>query len=281
MTQAIRDHKKLILTLLSGALLLILAVVYIFPFFHMFSTSLKTFAEANMMPPKLLPEEPQFQNYAEAWDSMNVLHYLKNSVIITGCTIIGQMFVCVPAAYAFAKKQFRLKKVLMPALLFDLLVPAQIVFLPIYVIVSNAGLLNTYRSLVLPFLYSAFTIFFLTQSFRTIPDELLDAGRMDHASEWQIITRILIPSARSVIITVALFTFVGKWNDYFWAKVLTTDETVRTLPMAVSGLLSVGDGMIHWNVVMAGNVFLFAPMLIIYLLANRSIKQAFTYGGIK
>lgn len=85
MTQAIRDHKKLILTLLSGALLLILAVVYIFPFFHMFSTSLKTFAEANMMPPKLLPEEPQFQNYAEAWDSMNVLHYLKNSVIITGC----------------------------------------------------------------------------------------------------------------------------------------------------------------------------------------------------
>ena len=162
MTQAIRDHKKLILTLLSGALLLILAVVYIFPFFHMFSTSLKTFAEANMMPPRLLPEEPQFQNYAEAWDSMNVLHYLKNSVIITGCTIIGQMFVCVPAAYAFAKKQFRLKKVLMPALLFDLLVPAQIVFLPIYVIVSNAGLLNTYRSLVLPFLYSAFTIFFLT-----------------------------------------------------------------------------------------------------------------------
>lgn len=100
-----------------------------------------------------------------------------------------------PAAYAFAKKQFRFKKVLMPALLFDLLVPAQIVFLPIYVIVSNAGLLNTYRSLVLPFLYSAFTIFFLTQSFRTIPDELLDAGRMDHASEWQIITRILIPSA--------------------------------------------------------------------------------------
>lgn len=84
-----------------------------------------------------------------------------------------------------------------------------------------------------------------------------------------------------MIITVALFTFVGKWNDYFWAKVLTTDETVRTLPMAVSGLLSVGDGMIHWNVVMAGNVFLFAPMLIIYLLANRSIKQAFIYGGIK
>ena len=104
---------------------------------------------------------------------------------------------------------------------------------------------------------------------------------MDHASEWQIITRILIPSARSVIITVALFTFVGKWNDYFWVKVLTTDEIVRTLPMAVSGLLSVGDGMIHWNVVMAGNVFLFAPMLIIYLLANRSIKQAFIYGGIK
>ena len=96
MTQAIRDHKKLILTLLSGALLLILAVVYIFPFFHMFSTSLKTFAEANMMPPKLLPEEPQFQNYAEAWDSMNVLHYLKNSVIITGCTIIRCLSACPP-----------------------------------------------------------------------------------------------------------------------------------------------------------------------------------------
>ena len=273
--------KKTALAAVSGLILLLLAVVYIYPFFHMFSTSLKTFEEAGMVPPSLLPESPRFSNYAEAYNSMNLLHYLKNSVIITFCTIAGQMFVCVPAAYAFAKKQFRLRKALLPFILFDLLVPAQVVFLPIYVLVSDMGLLNTYPSLVLPFLYSAFTIFFLTQSFRTIPDELLDAGKMDRASEWQIITRILIPSSRSVIITVALFTFVSKWNDYFWAKVLTTNEAVRTLPMAVSGLMSVGDGMIHWNIVMAGNVFLFAPMLLIYLFANRSIKQAFVYGGIK
>ena len=273
--------KKAALAAVSGVILLVLAVIYIYPFFHMFSTSFKTFEEAGMVPPSLLPESPQFSNYAEAYGSMNLLHYLKNSIVITFCTIAGQMFVCVPAAYAFAKKQFRLKKVLLPFILFDLLVPAQVVFLPIYVLISNMGLLNTYPSLVLPFLYSAFTIFFLTQSFRTIPNELLDAGKMDRASEWQIITRILIPSSRSVIITVALFTFVSKWNDYFWAKVLTTNEAVRTLPMAVSSLMSVGDGMIHWNIVMAGNVFLFAPMLLIYLFANRSIKQAFVYGGIK
>ncbi|CDZ74409.1 ABC transporter, permease protein [Peptoniphilus sp. ING2-D1G] len=277
-------NKKLIKNItkiLSVIALLILSAVYIIPFVFTIGTSLMTFPETIAYPPNLLPKEPQFENYVVAFENINLLHYLKNSIIITTVAIIGQIFVCIPAAYAFAKKKFKFKNFLFPFILFDLIIPAAVVFLPIFLTVVKFEWLNTYKALTIPFFYSAFSIFFLTQSFRTIPDELLDAAKIDKASEFQLIKDILIPSSRAVIITVGLFTFISRWNDYFWVTVLTTDETVRTLPMAVQNLLSVGDGMIHWNIVMAGNVFLMVPMLIIYFFASKSIKKAFTYGGIK
>lgn len=261
--------------------LLALAAVYIVPLFHMFSTSLKSFSEAVAFPPALLPQRPHFENYAEAMKSIGFLHHFRNSLVVTLLTILGQILVCVPCAYAFAKKDFKGKKFLFGFILFDLMVPAQIVFLPLYVTVSNLGWLNTYQGLVVPFAYSAFTIFFLTQSFKTIPDELIDAAKMDRSTEAQIIFRLMVPAVRSVIITVGLFTFISKWNDYFWATILTTDDSVRTMPLAVKGLLDIGDGITHWDVAMAGNVILLAPMLLIYLFASKSIKKAFSYGGVK
>lgn len=272
---------KIIVKVLSILVLLILTAIYIIPFVFTIGTSLMTFPETIAYPPNLLPKVPQFENYVVAFKNINLLHYLKNSIIITVITIVGQIFVCIPAAYAFAKKEFRLKKILYPLILFDLIVPAAVVFLPIFLTIVKFQWLNTYKSLTMPFFYSAFNIFFMTQAFRTIPDELLDAAKIDKASEFQLIKDILLPSSRSVIITVGVFTFISRWNDYFWATVLTTDDTVRTLPMAVQKLLSVGDGMTNWNVVMAGNVFLMLPMLIIYFFVSKSIKKAFTYGGIK
>ena len=261
--------------------LLALIIIYVFPLFYMLTTAVKSFTEASMFPPKLLPKEWHFENFSEVFHSMNFLHYFKNSIIVTLLTIVGQIFVCLPAAYAFAKKQFRFKRGLYLLTLFDLIVPGQVSFLPIYIILSKWGWLNTFRALSVPFMYSAFAIFFLTQAFRTIPNDLLDAARMDKSSQLQIIFKILLPSAKSVVITVALFTFVNKWNDYFWATVLTTNDTVRTLPLSVQNLMGIGDGVTQWNMVMAGNVLLFAPMFLIYIFANKYIKQAFVYGGVK
>lgn len=268
-------------SILRIMLLSILVVVFIFPFFWMISTSLKSYVEAIAFPPSLMPSSLHAENYAEAWTKVKFLHYGMNSLLVTGLTLLGQLLVCVPAAYAFAKKKFRFAGFFFALILVDLMLPGQVSFIPIYVMLSDFGWIDTYQALTVPFIFSSFSIFFMTQAFKQIPDELLDAARLDKASELQIMTQILLPVAKPYIITVALFTCISKWNDYFWTLILTNSESVRTLPIAVKGLLEVGDGVNQWNISMAGNVLLMAPILVLYLVANRFIKNAFVYGGIK
>jgi ABC-type glycerol-3-phosphate transport system permease component len=262
-------------------LLIALVLVFIFPFLWMISTSLKTYVEAIQFPPALLPEIPQFSNYVAAWDQVRFLHYGLNSVIVTSLTVFGQLLVCIPASYAFAKKKFKLSGLFFGLILIDLMLPAQVTFVPIYVLLSNFGWIDTYQGMIVPFTYSSFTIFFMTQAFKQISDELIDAAKLDKASELQIIIRIMLPMAKPFVFTVMLITCISKWNDYFWTLILTNSESVRTLPIAVKSLLDVGDGVTLWNIAMAGNMLLMAPVVILYLLANRFIKNAFVYGGIK
>ncbi|HPR39970.1 MAG TPA: carbohydrate ABC transporter permease [Oscillospiraceae bacterium] len=273
--------KHVIFLILEAIVILLLLTAYIFPMFYMISTSLKTMREVNVSPPTLWPEVLQWQNYAEAWQKMNFFHYFKNSVFISVMTIVGQLLVCVPCAYALAKKQFVGRKFFHTLVLFDLIVPSQIIFLSIYLIESKIGWINTYQGLIVPFIYSAFSIFFLIQTFKTLPDDVLDAAKLDKCSEIQIIGGIILPMARPTIITTVMFTFVYKWNDYFWTSILTTDDAVRTLPLAIQNLMPVGNAANEWHTIMAGNLMLFAPMFLLYLLANKSIKQMFVYGGIK
>jgi sn-glycerol 3-phosphate transport system permease protein len=273
--------KKIITGILTAVTFAALLAAFIFPLFFMLSTSFKTLREAGITPPALIPSSFHPENYAAAWQKMNFPHYLGNSIFITICTIAGQLLVCVPCAYAFAKKQFRFKKFLFAMVLFDLVVPAQVVFLSYYLIESRLGWIDTYRGLVVPFVYSAFTIFFLTQCFKTVPDEILDAAKIDRCSEIQIMTFIMAPMAKPVIIATMLFTFVYKWNDYFWTSILTTSEAVRTIPMAVQNLMPVDHAVREWHIIMTGNVLLFAPMFIIYIFAGKYIKESFMFGGVR
>jgi sn-glycerol 3-phosphate transport system permease protein len=267
--------------ILRAAVFAALLAIFAFPLVFMLSASFKTLYESSITPPTVIPSEFHPENYAAAWNRMNFPHYLLNSVIVTFCTMAGQIFVCVPCAYAFARKQFRFKKFLFCLVIFDLIVPPQVVFLSYYLIESRLGWLDTYTGLVAPFVYSAFTIFFLTQCFRTVPEEILDAARMDRCSELQIMAFIMVPMAKPVMIAASVFTFVYKWNDYFWTSILTTNETVRTIPMAVQNLMPVDHSAREWNLIMAGSVMLFAPMFITYLFAGRYIKESFKYGNLK
>lgn len=272
---------KLTIRLLRYLMMIVLTLIFIFPFFWMISTSLKTYIESIQFPPAMLPKSLQFSNYAEAWVRVKFFHFGLNSIIVTVLTMAGQLLVCVPAAYAFARKKFALSGFFFALVLVDLMLPAQVTFVPIYVLLSNFGWIDTYQGLIVPFTFSSFTIFFMTQAFKQINNELLDAARLDKATELKIMVRIMLPIAKPYIITVMLFTAIGKWNDYFWTLILTNSESVRTLPIAVKGLLDVGDGVNQWNISMAGNVLLMAPVLVLYLFANRFIKNAFVYGGIK
>lgn len=260
--------------------LIVVSIIFLGPFLWMVFTSFKPLAEALRLPPTFLPETWQPQNYVDAWNSGPFLHYTKNSIIVTLSVVALQLLTIIPASYAFAKMDFRGKKILFSLILVTMMIPAQLIFLPVYLMFSKTNLINTYWSLILPWASSAFGIFLLRQRFMQVPDEIIEAAVLDNTPTWKIIFKIMLPQARGTVITIALLNFIGTWNDYFWPLVMTSNDDVRTLPLGVSMLKSTLDG-VHWNTVMAGNVILILPIVIIYIFAQREIIKAFTYSGIK
>lgn len=259
---------------------LILAVIFFVPFYWMALTAVKTLGQTLQSPPVFWVKEPQFQNFITAFQSIDFLHYFKNSVITTVGIMAAQLVTVIPAAYAFARFSFRGKGVLFGLVLATTMIPAQLVFLPVFLILSRMGLINTYWSLILPQATSAFGIFMLRQNFMQVPGELIEAARLDKAGEFKIMFRIMLPMAKSTVSTLALLTFIGSWNDYFWAKVLTTNDGVRTLPVGITVLRNV-DGGVANHIVMAGNLIMMAPILIAFVLAQKQILKAFAYTGVK
>ncbi|XEC97677.1 carbohydrate ABC transporter permease [Paenibacillus tarimensis] len=260
--------------------LLLLVLVFAMPFGWMISTSLKTLPETMIFPPEWLPKHFVWQNFVQAWNSGPFLHYFANSVIIAVGILILQMLTIIPAAYAFARYQFFGSGVLFGMVMITLMIPSQLIFLPVYLELSAWKLLNTHLALILPFASSAFGIFLLRQSFKQVPEELIEAARLDNAKEWKIILKLMVPLARPVLVTFALFSFIAHWNDYFWPLVMTTDESARTLPLGIAKIREV-EGVATWNVLMAGNLILVLPILIVFFFAQRQIIRAFVYNGVK
>lgn len=258
----------------------LLVLVFFFPFFWMAASSLKTLGETMQFPPSLLPADPQWQNYQSAWTSIPFGKYLVNSCIVTASVLVLQALTVVPAAYAFSQYDFKGKNLLFGGTLITMMVPAQLVFLPLFVLFAKWHLINAYASLILPFATSAFNIFMLRQTFNQMPRELVEAARLDGASEFKIVVRLFLPMAKATLVTCALLTFISTWNDYFWPLVLTTNDAVRTLPVGVASMRASESG-INFHVLMAANVLLSLPILVIYLFANKHIIKAFSYIGDK
>ena len=271
---------KLPLKCLEYVVLGLMIIIFVFPFIWMLSTSLKTTAEAIQIPPTIIPNEFIFENYLKGWNSGPFFRYLGNSIFITLAILIIQFIVMVPAAYAFSKIKFKGEKILFGIVLVGLMVPPQITFLPVYIMMSKLGLINSYIPLILPFMTSSFGIFLLRQSFMQVSDEILEAARLDNASDFKIMWKVMLPIAKPAMITFGLFSFIYHWNNYFWPLVMSNNDLVRTLPIGVA-MLKESEGVTNWNIVMAGNIMLTAPILIIYTFLNEQIKRAFAYSGIK
>lgn len=263
-------------------LLCILFVLFVFPFYWMLITSVKTTLEAARFPPTLWPEKFIWSNYIDAWNAAGFTRYGMNTIIITVASVVLQVAASVPAAYAFARMQFKGKSVLFAIILSDMMIPAQAIFIPIFLMYTKLGWLNTYQSMIIPFIYSGYSIFFMRNAFMQVSGEVLEAARLDGASELSVMFKVIMPMIKPVLITLALLCFVRRWNDYFWNMVLTTNDAVRTLPAAVNAIVNVRDELVkRWDVAMAGNVMLMAPLLILYIFASKRIKAAFVYSGIK
>lgn len=258
---------------------LIIAIFFI-PFYWMILTSIKTISQTMVYPPEFWVNNPQWVNFKVAFETIPFLYFLKNSVVVTLSVMLLQLVTVVPAAYAFARYEFKGKNLIFGIILATMMIPAQLIFLPVFVMFSKWGLINNLLSLILPFATSTFGIFMLRQTFKQVPEELLEAARLDEAGEFKIIYKIMLPIAKPTVITLALLTFISTWNDYFWPMTMTTTDAARTLPVGIVSL-KMAEGNLAHHTVMAGNVMLILPIAIAFFMAQKQVMKAFTYMGEK
>ena len=270
--------RKAVGSAVSFLLKLIVSAIFIFPFLWMVSLSLQSDTEITTL--TIIPSSPTLQNFVNAWNLAPFGTYLKNSVIIIVCIVVVQTLVMVPAAYAFAKFDFKGKSVLFGIVLIAFMMPTQVTFIPIYYMMADLKLTSTLIPQILPFMTNAFGIFLLRQYFMQVPDELIEAARLDNANEAQVLARIMLPMSKPGISAIALLSFVGHWNDYFWPLIMTNIDSIRPITIGVSRLKDT-EGNDQWNLIMAGNMFLVLPILLMYIFASKYIINSFAYSGIK
>jgi sn-glycerol 3-phosphate transport system permease protein len=255
------------------AALLAVSALWLVPYLWMVLTSFKTLKEIVAAPTAPLPSGLNFQAYAAVFAAMPVWRYFLNTTVMALAIAIIQIAVALPAGYALAKLHFTGRKLAFALVVATLLIPAQVRFVPVFAMLADVGLVNTMTALVLPFGVSAFGTFLIRQALLSVPDSLIEAARMDGASEARIIYGLLAPLLRPTLAAFFMFSFVYHWNDYFWPLVMTTDDRVRTLPLGIALLREQGTG-VRWHIVMAGNVVLSAPALLVFALTQRHLLRA-------
>jgi len=275
-----RKIRRYLPELINNILKLFVVLLFLFPFYWMFITSFKPYAETIQFPPTLWPKNFTLDAYKTIFSGMDLTNYIKNSVIVTATIIVLQTVVMIPAAYAFAKYEFFGKKLMFAMVLVAFMIPGQITFITVYIMMAKWKLLHTLLPQIIPFGANAFGIFLLRQNFLQVPEEIIEAARLDNTPEWKIMTHIMLPMCKSTMITIALFSFVSHWNAYFWPLVMTDSEKVRPLTIAIERLKDLEYG-INWNTIMAGNVLLVLPILVALMFASKRIIQAFAYKGVK
>jgi len=259
----------------SWVVLVAVALVWVGPYLWMVSTSLKTLPEIVAAPAYPLPSALELGAYREVFEAVPVVRYLLNTFVMATAIAVLQILLALPAGYALAKLHFVGRKTAFILVLSCLIIPAQVTFVPVFTMLGPLGLVNTMAALVLPFAVSAFGTFLVRQAMLAVPDEIIEAARLDGAGELTIVYRVLGPIVQPTLAALFLFSFVFHYSDYFWPLMMTTDDSVRTLPLAVALLREQGTG-VRWHIVMAGNVILSLPILALFALTQRRILRAVT-----
>jgi len=255
--------------------LLVVALVWVGPYLWMVATSFKTLEELVRAPAWPIPSALRLDAYREVLAAVPVWRYTLNTLVMA--TLIGllQIALALPAGYALAKLEFTGRRTAFLLVMACLVIPPQVTFVPVFTMLGSLGLVNTMAALVVPFAVSAMGTFLVRQAMLAIPDELIEAARLDGAGEMTIVFRLLAPLVRPTLAAMFLFSFVYHYSDYFWPLMMTTDDRVRTLPLAVALLREQGTG-VRWHIVMAGNVLLSLPVLALFGLAQQRILRAVT-----
>lgn len=265
--------------LLSHLILIVAAVVLMFPFVWMLSGSFKDNLEVVRMPPNLIPDTFKFSNYVEITKYFPIYRFLGNSVGVSLVTTAAQIVVCAMAAFVFAKIPFRGRETLFVLYLITMMIPMQVTMTPLFIVFQKLHLTNTYLGLILPGIFSAYGTFLLRQHIMTIPDPLIEAARMDGASYVRVFMSIILPLSKPALATLAIFAFMASWNNFLWPLIITSDKELMTLPIGLSKLQ--GRWATEWNILMAGNVISFIPIFIVFLFASKYFIKGMTMSGVK
>ena len=260
-----------------------ITVIMLFPIYWMVISSLKTSTELLYPVPTLWPREFQWQNFPNVLNRAPFVRYLFNTLVSTFFMMIGELVIGILAAYGFAKGKFRGQNMLFMLVLGALMVPIQVTFVPIYVMISRLGWINSFPGLIVPNLVSAYFIFMLRQAFKAVDESYLDAGRVDGLGRIGLIWNVLIPMTKPTLITISIITFINGWNNYFWPKMVATRDEYRTIAVGVTRLRQTFAGMetANYNEIMAGAVMAIVPIILLFVVLQKYIMTGMSKAAMK
>ena len=258
---------------------LALAVIALIPFLWMVSTSLKSRGALMSIPIEWIPKEPTADAYIKVFSKFPFAKTIGNSLFISVSYTVITLLSSSMAAFAFAKLRFPGNKLLLNCYLATMMIPTQVTMIPLFVIMNKLGLTDSYASVITPSIFRPFAVFMLVQQMRTIPNDFLDAARMDGANVFTAFRKIALPLCIPSLATLSITTFMESWNDYLWPLLMLTDKNKMTLPIALATLN--GQYATEYNVLMAGSLISMIPIIIIYIVAQRQFKDGMMAGGIK
>jgi multiple sugar transport system permease protein len=260
---------------LTGGLVLLVG-----PFLWMLLGSFRPDRELKVVPPAWLPQDPTLDNYRTLFSRLDFVTYFTNTAVVAVTITLGNIVFCSMLGYALAKLHFPGKKVIFGLVLGTLMVPGIVTFVPLFVLVSNLGMVNTLPGLFFPFLAGPFGVFLMRQFFQSLPDELIHAARVDGAGEWRIFRSIMLPLCKPALATLGILTFLTSWNMFLWPLVVAQSEEKYTLPVALA-IYAIGENRSDYGLLMAGSVVIIVPVLLVFLALQRHFVQGIAMTGIK
>lgn len=266
------------LLIVNGALA-VLAALTVFPLLWMLSASLMAPGEAASFPPPLLPREPGLHNYRELFATQGIGRQALNSLLVSVAATALSLAFNLTAGYAFAKLPFTGRERIFRTLLAAMVIPGQVAMMPLFLMLKQMGLVNSFAGALVPWLAGVFGIFLVRQYAQGIPDDILEAARLDGAGEWRIFTHIVLPLLRPIVVTLAVLVFLGSWNDFMWPLIVLTDRELQTLPVALAGLSR--EHVQDTELMMAGSVITVLPVLLLFLVLQRHYMKGLLMGSVK
>ena len=271
--------KSVPLGVVSYGLLLVAAAFSALPFLWMFSTAIKTQQQQYAWPPIFIPKEIQWQNFAIAWNSQPFARYYLNTAFMTLAHLIGGLFLSSTAGFAFAKYEFFAKRFLFGFILAFLMIPSQVTLVPSYMLINHLGWVDTYTGLIVPGLVNIFGIFLVRQYLQSVPDDLLDAARMDGARDWRIYWTIILPLIKPALATLAIFIFTGSWNAFMWPLVVADSQRLYTIQVGIA--FFTGPGGVNHALPMAIGFLSLLPVLLVFVTFQKYFVSGIALTGMK